>query len=179
MSSVSKILILCLIIIATFLGIKSKKMTDLSNKVTKIETPKNLKKEEPKLLVTLFIPDEKKETLVSKEVDIKEVTFNKTDLFEKVTKHLILSLEKNGVLKKENYEYEIYLKEKDIYLDLDSEVLLNAKTPKDELLIIYSFVDTLLSLGEYERVILLIDGKYQNKVNFINISEFYKLNTEI
>lgn len=178
MSSVLKILILCLIILTTFLGIKSRKLTDLSNKITKIEIPKDLKKEEPKFIATLFIPNEKKDTLISEDIDLKETIFNKTDIFEKVVKHLILNLEKKGILKKENYEYKIYLKDKDIYLDLDSEILLNAKTPEEEVLIIYSFVNTLLSLGEYEKVILLIDGKYKEKVNFVNISNFYKLNTE-
>lgn len=179
MSITSRILIVCLTILAITFGVKSKNLNELSKTVTPIVATKKENSKIDSISINIYVPNKENTALVSKQINLKETEQNKTAQLKLITTNLIKILNEQKILKEDNYPFEIYLKDKDIYLDLDSKILLCAKTPQEELLIIYSFVNTLISAEEADKVIILINGDEKDKVNFVNLSKFYKLNTNI
>lgn len=179
MSKKLKSLLFILILVTVVTGIYSNRLNHLSQNTTHITTPKTNEIKTNDYSVTLFFPNSKQNKLNTEDIILSENLNTKEQILKEITTKLITKLENINILKKEAFKYEVYIKNRTLYLDLDSKILLSANNPQEELLIIYSFVNTLLSLGGNDAVVLLINGVPTDKVNYINISKNYKLNSNI
>ncbi len=189
MSHKSKIFLIILIVIAASTGLYSNKLNKKSETITPITTPTLETIKATEITTPIFFPNLKQGKLNSEDIVLSSNLTNKQDILKDIISQLIQKLEdknilkkenfKYEVLKKENFKYEVYLKNRTLYLDLDSKILSSAKTPQEELLLIYSFVNSLLTPGGADNVVLLINGVPTDKINFINISKSYKLNSNI
>lgn len=174
-----KAFLVFLILVAAGTGIYSHKLNKISHEITPITAPKIEKNEKQNLISTIYYPNSQKNRLVTSEITINSSLNTKEDILTNITTQLIKKLEDEKILKEGKYKFEVYSKNRDLYLDLDSKILLSATTPQEELLIIYSFVNSLLSPGGSDKVILLVNGNPAQKINFINISKYYRKNSDI
>lgn len=179
MSQKFKIFLVVLIAITISAGLYSNRLNKKSETATTISTPLLETIEKTEITTTIFFPNLKQGKLVKEDIFLDSNTLNKEDILKDIISQLLKKLEDNNILKKENYKYEVYIKNRTLYLDLDSKILSSAKTPQEELLLIYSFVNSLLTPGGADNVVLLINGSPTEKVNFINISKSYKLNSNM
>lgn len=179
MSHKSKIFLIILIVIAAGTGLYSNKLNKKSETITPITTPTLETIKATEITTPIFFPNLKQGKLNSEDIVLSSNLANKQDILKDIISQLIQKLEDKNILKKENFKYEVYLKNRTLYLDLDSKILSSAKTPQEELLLIYSFVNSLLTPGGADNVVLLINGVPTDKINFINISKSYKLNSNI
>lgn len=179
MSKKLKVLLIILIFITLGTGFYSKKLDDSSKNINQLTVPKLNNNEQNKFIATIYFPNPSINKLTSSNVEFDYSSFSKQEILKDIIDILFLKLEELEILKKENYKYEVYIRNKTIYLDLDSRILHSAKTPQEELLLIYSFVNTILSMAGNDELVLLIDGYPSNKVNFIKINKSYKINRDI
>lgn len=179
MSYKLKIFLVTLIVIAIGSGIYSNKLNEKSKLTTEIIAPTFETTNTPEVSTTIFFPNLKQGKLNSEDIILVSNLTNKEDILKSILAQLIKKLEDKNIIKKENFKYEVYLKNRTLYLDLDSKILSSTKTPQEELLLIYSFVNSLLIPGGADNVVLLINGSPTDKVNFININKSYKLNSNI
>lgn len=179
MSNKLKIFLIILAILAIFTGVYSNKLNERSKTVVAISTPTSETIQKTEISTPIFFPNLKEGTLSKEDILLNSNISNNEDILKDIISQLLKKLEDKNILKKENFKYEVYIKNRTLYLDLDSKVLSSAKTPQEELLLIYSFVNSLLTPGGANNVVLLINGSQTEKVNFINISKSYKLNSNI
>ncbi|MGL4866107.1 MAG: GerMN domain-containing protein [Cetobacterium sp.] len=179
MSHKLKIFLAVLIAIAVGTGIYSNRVNKKSETITAISTPTLETIQKTEISTPIFFPNMKQGKLLKEDVILNSNLSNKEDILKDIISQLLKKLEEKNILKKENFKYEVYIKNRTLYLDLDSKILSSAKTPQEELLLIYSFVNSLLTPGGADNVVLLINGSTTEKVNFINISKSYKLNSNI
>lgn len=179
MSYKLKSFLVILIIITVGAGVYSNKLNKKSEIITSISTPTLESVDTTKITTPIFFPNLKQGKLNSEDITLTSNLTNKQDILKDILSQLIEKLEDKNIIKKENFKYEVYLKNRTLYLDLDSKILSSAKTPQEELLLIYSFVNSLLTPGGADNVVLLINGVPTDKVNFININKSYKLNSNI
>lgn len=179
MSIKLKITLIILIILAFLTGRYAKELTEQSRIVTTITIPNINQLQDTEYTTSLFFPNFKQERLNKEDIHIMVNSSSKELILKSIIKELLLKLENLGILKKGNYTYEVYIRNRTLYLDLDSKVLEVAKNPQEELLLIYSFVNSLLSPGGADNLVLLINGNSKDKVNFININKSYNLNNNI
>ncbi|MDX8336462.1 MULTISPECIES: GerMN domain-containing protein [Cetobacterium] len=179
MSNKLKIFLVFLIVITVGVGFYSKKIDEKSKVIVPISAPILENNKPVEIKTTIFIPSLKQGKLISEEIILNPKLNNKEDILKDIIQKLLNKLEEKNILKKETFKYEVYIKNRTLYLDLDSKVLSSAKTPQEELLLIYSFVNSLLTPGGADNVVLLINGFTTEKVNFININKSYKLNNNI
>ena len=168
MSHKLKIFLVILIALTISTGVYSNKVNKKSETVTNISTPTLESIQKTEITTPIFFPNLKQGKLSKEDIILNSNLSNKEE-----------KLEDKNILKKENFKYEVYIKNRTLYLDLDSKILSSAKTPQEELLLIYSFVNSLLTPGGADNVVLLINGSTAEKVNFINISKSYKINSNI
>ncbi|MGL4868553.1 MAG: GerMN domain-containing protein [Cetobacterium sp.] len=179
MSNKLKLLLISLICITAFTGLQSNKLNKKSEIITKISSPISEEISKNDISTTIFIPNFKAQKLVNEEIILNSNLILKEDILKDIIEQLINKLETNKIIKKDIFKYEVYIKNRTLYLDLDSKILLSATNPEEELLLIYSFVNTLLTPGGADNLVLLINGSSTDKVNFININKTYKLNNNI
>ncbi|WP_319369978.1 GerMN domain-containing protein [uncultured Ilyobacter sp.] len=67
----------------------------------------------------------------------------------------------------------------DVYLNFNYNFKENMKTPQQELLIVYSIVNSITQSAEYKRVKILVNNKEIDRLNFYRLSKFYEKNLEI
>nr|WP_307774812.1 GerMN domain-containing protein [uncultured Cetobacterium sp.] len=179
MSNKLKGMVIFLIVVTIGVGMYSHKLNIISKEVTPIKLPNIEKIKVEDFTTSIYLPNPTTKKLYTEEISIDGNLMSKDIILNNIVKQLINNLEEKSILKKGSYKYEVYLKNKDIYLDLDSKILLSAKDPQEEILLIYSFVNSLLTPGGFNKVVILVDGNPVEKVNFINISKSYKLNKDI
>ncbi|MGL4988849.1 MAG: GerMN domain-containing protein [Cetobacterium sp.] len=179
MSNKLKLLLIGLICITAFTGLQSNKLNKKSEVITKISSPVSEEVSKNDIITTIFIPNFKAQKLVNEEIILNSNLILKEDILKDIIEQLITKLETNKIIKKDIFKYEVYIKNRTLYLDLDSKILLSATNPEEELLLIYSFVNTLLTPGGADNLVLLINGSSTDKVNFININKTYRLNNNI
>lgn len=179
MSKKLKIILSILILLTLITGVYSYKVTQISNTITPITYTEKEKIQHEDYISFIYFPDFNSTTLAKEEIQISGKLETKEEVYYSVINDLISKLKSLNILEDKNFSFEIYNKNKDLYLDLDSKILLSAKEAQQEVLIIYSFVNSLLELGGNDRVILLVDGEKVDKVNFVNISNFYQKNSSI
>lgn len=117
--------------------------------------------------------------LQKEEITVK-TTMSKDEILQTAIQNVINNLQSKKILKtSEVYKFKVYLEDRDVYLDLSSNILSHVGDAKEELLIIYSFVNTICNLGGVDRVKFLIDGKSVERVKYINLTKFYEKNMEM
>jgi len=179
MSNKLKIFLVILASITIATGFYSNKLNKKSECITPITAPTIEAIKKIEITTPIFYPNFKAGKLITEDIILNSNLKNKEDILKDIIKQLITKLETVQILKKENLKYEVYIKNRTIYLDLDSKVLSSANNPQEELLLIYSFINSLLTPGGADKVVLLINGVPTDKVNFININKSYKLNSNI
>ncbi|MGL5988552.1 GerMN domain-containing protein [Cetobacterium sp.] len=179
MSNKLKLFLVALISVATITGIYSKQLDKNSKTITQISVPKIQEIKKLEFSTPIFFPDLKAGKLNTENIVLTSNLKEKEEILKEIINNLLIKLENTKIIKKENYKYELFIKNRILYLDLDSKILLSATTPQEELLLIYSFVNSLLTPGGSDTVVLLVNGIPTNKVNFIDINKSYKLNSNI
>lgn len=179
MSIKMKKLFILLISLFFILGFYSHLVDKKSKIITKITIPESINSQNMELNTTIYYPNLEKTRLSTEEIIIDSNYTNKESILKHITALLIDKLISNKILENHSYQYELYIKNRVLYLDLDKKILLAAKSPKEELFIIYSFVNTLLTPGGVDSIILSVDGKPKKQVNFIKLNKTYRLNTVI
>ncbi|MGL5053105.1 MAG: GerMN domain-containing protein [Cetobacterium sp.] len=179
MSNKLKLFLVALISIAVTTGIYSQQLDKNSKTITQISSPKIEEIKKSEFSTPIFFPNLKDGKLNTENMILTSNLKEEEEILKEIINNLLIKLENTKIIKKQNYKYEIYIKNRILYLDLDSKILLSAATPQEELLLIYSFVNSLLTPRGSDTVVLLINGIPVNKVNFIDINKSYKLNSNI
>ncbi len=173
---ISFLFCLCLV-----LGVYSKKLTDNSQKIEKINFNKTnniMKKiiekvEEVKGI--LYILNDKKEKLIS-----KEISFSKELSVEEkigiIFKELNLELLKSKIILKPLSLSNIFIKDKNIFLNiLPIDFAKSSKSETEQLLVLYSITNSIVSNTEKERVKFLINGEEKKGI----YKNFYEKNINL
>ncbi|MGL5001301.1 MAG: GerMN domain-containing protein [Cetobacterium sp.] len=179
MSNKLKLFLISLICLTFVTGIYSKQLDEKSKTITQISSPKIEEIKKSEFITPIFFPDLKVGKLSSENTILNFNLKEKENILKEIINNLLIKLKEKKIIKEDIFKYEVYIKNRILYLDLDSKVLSSASTPQEELLIIYSFVNSLLTPGGADIVVLLINGIPTDKVNFININKSYKLNNNI
>lgn len=127
--------------------------------------------------IYIFYPQDEKITnmeLIIPKLNSKDELINKTII--EITKKLE---EGNFIPLIESREISYYISNDKIYLDLPEKIFNNVTDAKGELLIIYSFVNSLTNIDGIENVRILINNADLEKVKYANLLKDYKYTKNI
>ena len=154
--------------------------------IKKITDRKNLQAIPDVKIVKIFAPNDTLDRLVS--LDIK---LNKGD-FTSETKSIFNAIHKQSnyqIKDKEGHYYPFmdpditllnsYLVDDILYLNISSNITASIKTKEQELLILYSLVNTYTSLEGIKKVKILINDIEVKKLKWYNLKNFYTQNLDI
>ncbi len=133
------------------------------------ETIRRLKEESEKEKIYIFFPEGEK--LVSSELEVNKIE-NKNMLMRRTLDETIRRLKELDKIPNINEKVEVfcYLIDNVVYLDLPEKLFDKVKSPKDELLLIYSFVNTMTNVDtNIKTVKILINGMDTDKVKYANL----------
>jgi hypothetical protein len=142
--------------------------------------------------ITLYVPDEKLEKLNTIDIEVETDTNGEMgidQIFELLKSQMDYKFQYKSE-SSEKIEEAPFLEEgvkllntyrdgMDIYLNFNYRFKENMRTPNQELLIIYSLVNTIIEAGKCERVKILVNNQEIEKLNFYKLSKFYEKNFEI
>ncbi|WP_372712858.1 GerMN domain-containing protein [Ilyobacter sp.] len=151
----------------------------------KTDSEKKMSKEK----ITLYIPDENLAKLKVKEVEVDSGSGNEISMvFELLKSEMNYEFRYRGesgdkveapFLDEGVKLLNIYRDGEDIYLNFNYKFKENMKIPEQELLIVYSIVNSITQSSGYKRVKILVNNKEVDKLNFYRLSKFYEKNLEI
>lgn len=127
--------------------------------------------------IYIYYPEEN--SLNNVEIKVPKIE-NRYDLLNNTILETVNKLEENKfipIIDKEKISF--YIVGNQIYLDLPKTTFENVRNGKTELLIIYSFVNSLTNIEGIESVRFLIDHNENDKVKFANLSKNYKYSKNI
>ena len=105
---------------------------------------------------------------------------SKDELLKATITATVKKLEETGTVPLvELKDVSYYVTDKEIYLDLPEKIFDNVKNAKSELLIIYSFVNTLTNINGIESVRILINNADLEKVKYANLLKDYTYRKDI
>lgn len=136
-------------------------------------------KESEKEKIYIFFPEGEK--LVSSELEVNKIE-NKNMLMRRTLDETIRRLKELDKIPNINEKVEVfcYLIDNVIYLDLPEKLFDKVKSPKDELLLIYSFVNTMTNVDtNIKTVKILINGMDTDKVKYANLKRDFKFRKDI
>ena len=136
-------------------------------------------KESEKEKIYIFFPDGEK--LVSSELEVNKME-NKNILMRRTLDETIKKLKELDKIPNINEKVEVfcYLIDNVVYLDLPEKLFDKVKSPKDELLLIYSFVNTMTNVDtNIKTVKILINGMDTDKVKYANLKRDFKFRKDI
>ena len=136
-------------------------------------------KESEKQKIYIFFPDGEK--LVSSELEVNKIE-NKNILMRRTLDETIKKLKELDKIPNINEKVEVfcYLIDNVVYLDLPEKLFDKVKSPKDELLLIYSFVNTMTNVDtNIKTVKILINGMDTDKVKYANLKRDFKFRKDI
>ena len=136
-------------------------------------------KESEKEKIYIFFPDGEK--LVSSELEVNKME-NKNILMRRTLDETIRRLKELDKIPNINEKVEVfcYLIDNVVYLDLPEKLFDKVKSPKDELLLIYSFVNTMTNVDtNIKTVKILINGMDTDKVKYANLKRDFKFRKDI
>ena len=146
-----------------------------SPKIVFTRTDEVQKEENDKIYI--FYP--KDNSIINEEIIIPKVKskdeFLKTTIFTTVAK----LEEGNFIPKIDKKDIVYYVLDKKIYLDFPEKIFDNVTNAKSELLIIYSFVNSLTNAGGIDSVRILINNADLEKVKYANLLKDYKYKKDI
>lgn len=140
---------------------------------------KSTVKESEKEKIYIFFPEGEK--LVSSELEVDKIE-NKNMLIRRTLDETIKRLKELDKIPNINEKVEVfcYLIDNIIYLDLPEKLFDKVKSPKDELLLIYSFVNTMTNVDtNIKTVKILINGMDMDKVKYANLKRDFKFRKDI
>lgn len=136
------------------------------------ETPKEVNDK-----IYIFYPQDNK--IINMEVIIPKLN-SKDELINKTIIEITKKLEENNFIPFiESREISYYISSDKIYLDLPEKIFNNVTNAKTELLIIYSFVNSLTNIDGIENVRILINNADLEKVKYANLLKDYKYTKNI
>lgn len=141
--------------------------------------------------ITIYVPDKE-----LKKLDQKAVKIKKTDImsdkirmtFEEIQKNsdfkIMYSDEENQDQQADYFDYgiriiNVYYEGKDLYLNFNHRLKSGIKTREQELMIIYSLVNSYTSLEEFDRVKILINNQNIDMLKYYNIFGFFEKDLNI
>lgn len=136
-------------------------------------------KESEKEKIYIFFPDGEK--LVSSELEVNKIE-SKNMLMRRTLDETIRRLKELDKIPNINEKVEVfcYLIDNVVYLDLPEKLFDKVKSPKDELLLIYSFVNTMTNVDtNIKTVKILINGMDTDKVKYANLKRDFKFRKDI
>ena len=136
-------------------------------------------KESEKEKIYIFFPEGEK--LVSSELEVNKME-NKNILMRRTLDETIRRLKELDKIPNINEKVEVfcYLIDNVVYLDLPEKLFDKVKSPKDELLLIYSFVNTMTNVDtNIKTVKILINGMDTDKVKYANLKRDFKFRKDI
>ena len=136
-------------------------------------------KESEKQKIYIFFPDGEK--LVSSELEVNKIE-SKNILMRRTLDETIRRLKELDKIPNINEKVEVfcYLIDNVVYLDLPEKLFDKVKSPKDELLLIYSFVNTMTNVDtNIKTVKILINGMDTDKVKYANLKRDFKFRKDI
>lgn len=136
-------------------------------------------KESEKEKIYIFFPDGEK--LVSSELEVNKIE-SKNILMRRTLDETIRRLKELDKIPNINEKVEVfcYLIDNVVYLDLPEKLFDKVKSPKDELLLIYSFVNTMTNVDtNIKTVKILINGMDTDKVKYANLKRDFKFRKDI
>ena len=136
-------------------------------------------KESEKEKIYIFFPDGEK--LVSSELEVNKIE-SKNMLMRRTLDETIRRLKELDKIPNINEKVEVfcYLIDNIVYLDLPEKLFDKVKSPKDELLLIYSFVNTMTNVDtNIKTVKILINGMDMDKVKYANLKRDFKFRKDI
>lgn len=136
-------------------------------------------KESEKQKIYIFFPDGEK--LVSSELEVNKIE-SKNMLMRRTLDETIRRLKELDKIPNINEKVEVfcYLIDNVVYLDLPEKLFDKVKSPKDELLLIYSFVNTMTNVDtNIKTVKILINGMNTDKVKYANLKRDFKFRKDI
>lgn len=136
-------------------------------------------KESEKQKIYIFFPEGEK--LVSSELEVNKIE-NKNILMRRTLDETIRRLKELDKIPNINEKVEVfcYLIDNVVYLDLPEKLFDKVKSPKDELLLIYSFVNTMTNVDtNIKTVKILINGMDMDKVKYANLKRDFKFRKDI
>ncbi len=152
---------------------------------SKDNTPKvvfereNLKQKIEKEKLYIYYPENDK--IINKEIEVDKNTSKSL----KIKRTLDETLNQLKILERipninEKIEVFYYIVDNIIYLDFPEKLFDKVKSPKDELLIIYSIVNTMTNIDiNIDTVKILINGTDMDKVKYANLKRDFKFRKEI
>lgn len=132
-----------------------------------------------KYTTPIFFPNKTFTKFDMGEVTLTENLKTTEAILKEILSNLVIKLKAKKIISKKSYKNEIYLDNRTLYLDLDSRIFENSKTTREEMMILYSFVNSLLAPGGSDEVIILINGKSVKTLKYITLAKTYKMNTTI
>ena len=154
--------------------------------IKKITNHKNTQAVANIKIVKIYTPNDSLDSLVSSDIEIVKEDFSSEvkSIFNAIHEH------SNYQIKDENGNYypfmdsditllNSYLVGDKLYLNLSSDIAENIQNKEQELLIIYSLVNTYTSLEGINRVKILIDDIEVKKLKWYNLRTFYTKNLDI
>lgn len=154
--------------------------------IKKIINHKNIQTTTSLEIVKIYSPNDSLDSLISSEVEI-----NKEDFSSKINYIFNIIKDKSNYRVRdedENYYFFMdpnvtllnsYLVGDKLYLNLSSNIIQSIKTKEQELLIIYSLVNTYTNLENINRVKILIDDIEVDRLRWYNLKTFYTKNLDI
>lgn len=136
-------------------------------------------KESEKEKIYIFFPEGEK--LVSSELEVNKIE-SKNILMRRTLDETIRRLKELDKIPNINEKVEVfcYLIDNVVYLDLPEKLFDKVKSPKDELLLIYSFVNTMTNVDtNIKTVKILINGMDTDKVKYANLKRDFKFRKDI
>lgn len=136
-------------------------------------------KESEKEKIYIFFPEGEK--LVSSELEVNKIE-SKNMLMRRTLDETIKRLKELDKIPNINEKVEVfcYLIDNVVYLDLPEKLFDKVKSPKDELLLIYSFINTMTNVDtNIKTVKILINGMDTDKVKYANLKRDFKFRKDI
>jgi hypothetical protein len=142
-------------------------------------------------MVTIFVPNKEFKKLEQKAVKIKK-TENRNEkirfVFEEIKKNSKYKIEyqdENGEkIEKDYFDYSIrimnaYFDNKDMYLNFNYKFQSTIINKEQELMLIYSIVNTYTAFDDIDRVKILVNNEEVGNLKYYNISGFLEKDLNI
>lgn len=130
------------------------------------EAPKDLKDK-----IYIFYSDN--QAVKNMEIEIPKVK-TKDELLKATITEVFKKMENDNIIPEIDLkDVSYYVVDKKIYLDIPEKTFENVKDAKSELLVIYSFVNTLTNINGIESVRFLINSTDIEKVKYANLTRDY------
>ena len=141
--------------------------------------------------IIIYVPDKELKKLEQKAVKIKK-TDNMGDkirmTFEEIQKNsdfkIMYNDEENKDQQADYFDYgiriiNVYYEGKDLYLNFNHRLKSGIKTREQELMVIYSLVNSYTSFEEFDRVKILINNQNIDMLKYYNIFGFFEKDLNI